>query len=164
MPREPRLKRDDPPGRRSDASSLLGGYSNRGCPRPAAGRGLRSAIVGGQAEWLPLDTANAAAGGVERLDLGSTSCSLEGERGRRIVPYLCLAVSIADEEGWMTRMEERGTEMRAVNLREGTGLAIVARDRAVARLDLPAHDLTIVIHLSIETLFELHDDSSSGAN
>ncbi len=138
MLREPRLKRDDPPGRRSDASSLLGGYSNRGCRRPAAGRGLRSAIVGGQAERLPLDTANAAAGGMERLDLGSTSRALEGERGRRIVPYLCLAISIADEEGWMTRMEERGTEMRAVNLRDRASLAIVSRDRAVTCFDFPA--------------------------
>lgn len=75
---------------------------------------------------------------MERLDLGSTSRALEGERGRRIVPYLCLAISIADEEGWMTRMEERGTEMRAVNLRDRASLAIVSRDRAVTCFDFPA--------------------------
>jgi hypothetical protein len=100
---------------------------------------------------------------MERLDLGSTSGSLEGERGRGIFPYFRFAVPIADEEGRMPGVEERSTEMRAVNVRDGAGLAIAAGDRAVACFDLPAHDLAVVIHLAIKTGFELHDDSSWSA-
>lgn len=97
---------------------------------------------------------------MERLNLRRTGGSLEGERGRGVVPYLRFAVAIADEEGRMPRMEERRAEMRAVDLHEGAGLTVVARDRAVACFDSSAQHLSVVIHLPIKARFELHGDSS----
>jgi hypothetical protein len=159
MAREPRLARNGPPGRRSDAS-LSSGHGGDSYRRPAAGRGLQSAIIDREAERLSLGAVSAIMGRTERLDLDGTGGSLERERGRRIIPHLHLAIPIADEEGRMPGMEECGAEMRAVDLRDGAGLTIVARDCAVAGFDFPAQDLTVVIHLAIETGFELHDDSS----
>ncbi len=160
MARERRLERNDLPGRRSDASLPRSGCERGGDSRATAGRGLPVAIVDRQGRRLSLDAGRAFVGRMERLDEGCTGGSLEGERRGRIVPHLQLAIPIADEKGRMPGVEECGTEVRAVDLRDGAGLAIVACDRAVAGFDFPAQDQTIVIHLAVKTGFELHRDSS----
>ncbi len=158
--REPRLERNDPPGRGRDASAFLDGYGGRGGRRPSAGRERQSAIASREAERLSLGAASAVAKRMERLDLRRASRALESERGRGIVPHLRLAISITDEEGRMPGVEECGAEVRAVDPRDRAGRAVLDRNCAVAGFNLAAQDLTVVIHASITTWFELHGESS----
>ena len=77
-------------------------------------------------------------------------------QGRRIVfPDFGLAVAPADGDGWVGLVIEGGAEVRAIDLRDGTGAADVQGDLPVAGLDLIAENMTFLADVAIRARFQL---------
>ena len=75
-----------------------------------------------------------------------------GERDgilRAIVPDLRLAIAPADGNRRTRVVFQRRAQVRAVDVRDGAGAADIGRDRAVARFDFIAENMSLVVGVTI---------------